>query len=352
MTFKSTEETPAKTREGSDRAADAEAASAAMTQVRAFLEHWSLANANITFIAHRENTVYRVDTVEGKSYALRIRRSGYRSDGEIHSELEWMAMLAREGMCVPMPVTTTDGTRLVSVNKHRADLVTWLSGKPLGSSGKPLNLTDPIATFRTLGKTAARLHRLSDQWVLPKGFERPGWHHDALLGESPLWGRFWDCSGLTTCDAALFSQFREAAGVALTDVHDSLDMGLIHADLVGENILLQPTDPDAIGLIDFDDGAFGYRLFEIATALGKNVNDPQYPALRNALIKGYRELQPIDISDLDLFMAIRAATYVGWSAARKTEPGGEARANRAVVAARVAVTHWLNSTQYKDHTDR
>jgi len=88
---------------------------------------------------------------------------------------------------------------------------------------------------------------------------------------------------------------------------------------------------------------FGYRLFEIATVLGKNVDDTQYPALREALIDGYRELQSLDISALDLFMAIRAATYVGWSAARRTEPGGDVRADRLISAARVAVTHWLNS---------
>jgi len=232
--------------------------------------------------------------------------------------------------------------RLVSIGKYRADLVTWLDGKPLGKSGENLDLTDAIKTFRTLGQTAAKIHLLSDQWTLPQGFERPQWDNDALLGESPLWGRFWDCHGLTAPDAALFSQFREAARVALTNVHNSLDTGLIHADLVGENILLDPTDRGPVALIDFDDCVFGYRLFEIATALGKNVDDPLYPSVRKALIDGYRNLRPIDISDLDLFMAIRAATYVSWSAARKAEPGGDARADRAIRAARVATTHWLN----------
>jgi len=88
---------------------------------------------------------------------------------------------------------------------------------------------------------------------------------------------------------------------------------------------------------------FGYRLFEIATALGKNVDEPQYPALREALIAGYRELRPIDTTTLDLFMAIRAATYVGWNAGRKTESGSDARGERILCAARVAAAHWLNS---------
>jgi len=312
--------------------------------VNAFLEHWSLAHSYVSLAAHRENTVYRVETSQGKSFALRIRRIGYRSDREIISELDWVAMLAKEGLRVPVPVAATDGSRVVRVGKYRADLVTWLNGKPMGSVGEPLALTDAITTFRTLGRTTARLHLLSDRWALPAEFERPRWDEDALLGESPLWGRFWDCQGLKASDAILFTQFRKAARLALTHVHDSLDIGLIHADLVRENILLDPADSSAIALIDFDDGVFGYRLFEIATALGKNVDDPQYPALRAALIEGYREFRSIDISALDLFMAIRAATYVGWSAIRKDEPGGDARADRAIRAARAAILRWQKLT--------
>jgi len=269
------------------------------SQAYAFLEHWSLEKAHVSLAAHRENSVYRVDTPQGRSYALRIRRVG-----------------------------------------------TWLNGKAIGASGESLTLSEATNTFRTLGKTAARLHLLSDQWTMPAGFNRPRWDSDALFGESPLWGRFWDCAELSQSDAGLFTRFREAASKALNSLHDALDMGLIHADLVRENVLVDSADPSAVALIDFDDGVFGYRLFEIATALVKNVNEPQYPAIRDALIEGYRELRPMNTSGLDLFMATRAATYVGWSAARLSEPGGQARFDRVTRAARDAASHWLSTSQY------
>lgn len=314
-----------------------------MIEPQAFLEHWSLAQAKVALAAHRENTVYRVDTEQGSTYALRIRRVGYRTDAEIISELDWMTMLAEAGLSVPVPVAALNGSYMVWVDEFRADLLTWLEGKPMGKSGEPLMLSNPSATFSALGRTAAKLHLLSDQWSVPEGFTRPRWDCDALLGDRPLWGRFWDCAGLSESDAGLFSEFREAATDAINDVHHELDTGLIHADMVRENILLNPSLTDSVALIDFDDGVFGYRLFEIATALGKNVNEPQYPALREALIGGYRELRPIDTSVLELFMAIRAATYVGWSAERKSEPGGEIRADRLLRAARDAVTRWTHS---------
>ncbi len=307
------------------------------------LDQWELGETWISLVAQRENTIYSVQCSDASRYALRIRRVGYRSDAMIDSELDWMVMLAREGLRVPSPITTLKGQRVVRVGKHRADLVTWLDGQPIGTSNKPLSLKDASGIFRILGRTAAQLHLLSDQWVPPVGFVRPRWDADALVGEQPLWGRFWDCPGLTSSDAELFTQLRNAARVNMSNTNESLDIGLIHADLVGENVLLDSNDPSRVALIDFDDGAVGYRVFEIATALGKNVDDPQYLTIRAALIDGYQELRPLDTSQLDMFMAVRAATYVGWSAERLDEPGGAARAERALRATRRATAVWLDS---------
>ena len=44
------------------------------------------------------------------------------------------------------------------------------------------------------------------------------------------------------------------------------DLGLIHADMVHENILI---DGSSLVIIDFDYCGFGYRLFDLATALTK-----------------------------------------------------------------------------------
>ena len=34
-----------------------------------------------------------------------------------------------------------------------------------------------------------------------------------------------------------------------------------------------------LGLLDFDDGGFGFRVFDLATTLLKNLAEPDYPAL-------------------------------------------------------------------------
>ena len=102
---------------------------------------------------------------------------------------------------------------------------------------------------------------------------------------------------------------------------------MIHADLVRENVLLDGT---TLHIIDFDDGGFGFRLFDVATSLPKNRRDPTYPDLRAGLVNGYQNVRPLDMVPLELFMALRAVTYVGWIAPRMEEPGSAIRNTRFI----------------------
>lgn len=296
---------------------------------------WGLPDAQHSFVAGRENRVYRVETAAG-TYALRLKRPGYRGFDALQSELDWLAGMAQAGLCVPTPKPTLSGDLIAEHNGQFADLVTWLSGTPMGQSRVPLTLPDAPATFHMLGQTMAQLHSDCDAWTPPTGFTRGHWDAEGLLGDSPLWGRFWDNPTLDADTRALFLTFRDEARIAL-EVLD-LDYGLIHADLVRENVLLKG---DRLQLIDFDDGGFGFRLFDIATTLLKNRMEPDYPALKSALIAGYHSIRPLDLSALDLFLALRAVTYVGWITPRMAEEGAPARNIRFIAEAKTLCTAYL-----------
>ncbi len=96
-------------------------------------------------------------------------------------------------------------------------------------------------------------------------------------------------------------------------------------------------------MIDFDDGGYGFRLFDIATALVKYLDQPDYAALKDALTQGYLSVRPLDPAPLDLFMAIRAATYVGWNIERINEDGAAARNARFVATARDLARAYLSA---------
>lgn len=288
------------------------------------LDLWGLHGATYSLVAARENAVFKI-TTGTDNYALRLHRAGYRTDAELRSELHWMHAVAEGGIKVPAPIPAPSRALLHVIDGVQVDVLTWLSGSTMDQAlnGHP-NRAD---LFERLGKDMARLHTISDALPLPDGFTRCSWDRDGLLGDAPLWDRFWDNPDLSPHEQTLFLTLRQKADTELATLEATLDYGLIHADLVAANVMV---DGDAVKMIDFDDGGFGFRLFDIATALLKHLDAPDYPALRAALIKGYTSERAIDLAALDLFMMLRAATYVGWNIIRLHEDGGAARNARFI----------------------
>ncbi len=298
--------------------------------VRQALALWGLEAAECSFVAGRENRVYRVTTSTG-DHALRIKRPGYRQEGELLSELAWLEAMDRAGLHVPRPLPSRGGNLLERLGAGFVDVVEWMPGKPMGKSRAPLALENREAVFWALGREMARLHAACDAWQRPAGFRRCHWDIDGLLGEAPVWGRFWDNPTLDRQTKDLFFRFRDVARDRLAKAGAALDPGLVHADLVRENVLL---DGPTIQLIDFDDGGIGFRQFDMATVLLKTIAEPDYQSLKASLIDGYHSQRPLDLSLLDLFIAIRALTYVGWIVPRIHEDGGADRNARFVSEAR------------------
>ncbi len=288
------------------------------------LKFWGMAGADYALVAARENAVYKI-TTGANIYALRLHRKGYRTNAELRSELQWMHAISEGDIKVPIPIPSTSHALLRVIDGVQVDVLSWLSGSTMDvAMNGPI---DRAELFERLGKNMARLHEISDSWVLPDGFSRSSWNRNGLLGDAPLWDCFWKNPELKPEERALFTTMREKANLELADLEQTLDYGLIHADLVAANVIIDGSD---IKLIDFDDGGFGFRLFDIATALLKHLEAPDYPALRASLINGYVSVRPIDIAALDLFMLLRAATYVGWNITRMDEEGATGRNERFV----------------------
>jgi len=302
---------------------------------------WGLEGATCAFVAGRENRVYRVSSSRG-DFALRIKRPGYRREDELVSELLWLEALDRAGLDVPRPLPSQAGRLLEPLGAGFVDVVGWLPGTPLGKSRAPLMLQDRPGVFRAIGSAMARLHEACDAWQRPPGFQRCHWDIEGLLGDAPLWGRFWENPTLDPATRALFLRFCQVARDHLAESAARLDHGLIHADLVRENMLL---DGANIRMIDFDDGGFGYRQFDLATILLKNMAEPDYSDLRAALIEGYHARRALDLSTLQLFLAIRALTYVGWIVPRIREDGGKQRNGRFVAEARALCEAYFQDSQ-------
>ena len=298
---------------------------------------WGLGHARLQFVAGRENQVFRVCDASGE-YALRLKRPGYRTRIEIESELQWMAALDQAGILVPRPVPSLKGQLLEQVDGHLVDLLTWMPGQTLGTLLAACSEANAQVLFQHLGRHMALFHAASDAWVKPDGFSRVTWDAEGLLGEAPLWGRFWEHPALSAEDKALLVDFRTRAAQDLRQRDGGLDRGLIHADLVRENVLVSE---GRMGMLDFDDGGWGYRVFDLATTLLKFLDAVNFDKLKGALLRGYLSVRTIDTDALDLFLALRAVTYVGWIVPRLGEDAAYERSRRYMATARKTCLHYL-----------
>ncbi len=285
------------------------------------IRRWDLDHAEITPIKIRENAVFRVELRNGGRVALRVHRGGYHSDDALQSEFDWMRALTEAGIEVPRVVPSQEGKlfeRVCTVDVpegRQVDVLEWVDGRQLGALESGLQVGDEAvaACYFTLGQISARMHNHTSEWRPPEGFVRHQWCEDGLAGPEPLWGRFWELDQLSASQPALLKEAQIAIkSDLLTYGKSARNFGLIHADLVPENLMV---DGDRVRVIDFDDAGFGWYLFDLATSFYFLRDKSEFSVALEAFLRGYRTFRPLpecDLKLLPLFMAARGTTYLGW----------------------------------------
>ncbi len=290
---------------------DADQADRLTELARAALTRWGDGLGDPKLFKNRENAVFSVERAGGARFALRIHRAAYHSDAALRSELYWMRELEGAGIAVPRVVPALDGSLFVHAEApdvpevRQVDMISWLSGAAADASADDY--------FYRLGGLAARLHDCGARIALPSDFTRHSWDDAALLGPDPLWGRFWELPALTADQRDLLQAARTQAATELASYGKAPDRyGMIHADLIRDNVI---EDGARLQAIDFDDSGFGWYMFELATIICANLNRADLPQLQEQLFAGYRAVRPLSQADLDrlpLFLFLRASTYLGW----------------------------------------
>lgn len=292
----------------------------ALEFARAAMAHWGVENTP-RLIKNRENAVFETVAPDGTKAALRLHRPAYQSDDSIRSELWWAEALVASGMDVPMPVRTVSGDVLAKIPEagRVASLVTWCNGIPLGEGDMPLagSYARQEALHIALGAELARLHIASDASDLPKEFVRPVLDLEALLGNKPAWGCFWNNPALTDVEVDLLQAARTKLREVIVQHTDAGgDFGLIHADALRENVMV---NGDQVRLIDFDDGVYGFRMYDLGVAMSQNWDQPNRAELGAALLRGYvseRALPDEAESLLEAFTVMRGLASCGWVISR------------------------------------
>jgi Ser/Thr protein kinase RdoA (MazF antagonist) len=287
---------------------------------RAALTAFGLPETEPHPIGKSENVVFRADAPDGTTWALRLHRPGYHALPALESDRELTAHLAASGLIVPTGRRTASGAWYTEVGTpdpegtRLAGMTLWHPGQTLADL---LGKDRSPATwdwFERTGALLADLHNATSGWTQPPGFTRHRLDLEGLVGETPFWGRFWDVPGLSAEERGLLSEARSLVAARLAGLTDPLI--LIHADAHPANVLVSG---DRLGLIDFDDCAWGWPVFDMAVTLWSSTSEPQFAALRDRCLAGYasRRALPQDLlGQLDLFLLTRSLMLIGWCADR------------------------------------
>ena len=300
---------------------------------REALAHFGLDPAvELSLLKRRENHVYSL-THEGTDYVLRVHRQGYHSDEELGCELDFVSALHAHGVAVPSFIRANDGRGFCVVGEthpagpHQVDLQLLIVNE--GNFGDERSGVDGSAAldpadFSQLGALIAEVHDATERSGYAMAVPRDDWDLDGLVGAEPAWGDPLRIAELAGADreavVAAIARIREVLGDYGTPAHR---FGPIHADLTPENVLRTPS---GLVLIDFDDFAAGWHLFDLATALYFFTPHPRGGEYRDALFAGYEGVRPLDPADHAAFPAMllaRGLTYLGWAADRRGEPTAE-----------------------------
>lgn len=262
-----------------------------------------------TLQLHLANTTFRVTDGSGAQYVLRVAQPNYRTEAQLRSEAIWLAALRREtDLGVPEPVATASGDWLTvvaadGVPEARACLLfRWVEGR--------FRRHGPSAAdLRRVGGFMARLHAHTRTFTPPNGFTRPS-------GDVLTWLGYWlEPGGVDPEGTFIPAEDRALLDAAARRIHAQVAalgtgpdrFGLIHTDLHHGNVLFHHGEVRAI---DFDDSGFEPYVYDPAVTLWAVRRQPNYPALRDALLDGYAAVGSLPIGTDTLLDPLIAGRYL------------------------------------------
>lgn len=262
----------------------------------------------LSLIHVSENKTFRIDSVDGRRFALRLARPGYHTAPEFTSEVAWIEALRMESVvAVAGPVRGRDGNHVQQIASNNALLFEWADGSEPVMSDNLLSLAEQV------GALAAHLHHHALDWQRPAGFIRPRWDFHAALGNDIRWGDWRKGLGVEAQMLPLLSRTVVGIEHQLTAYGQSKQrFNLIHGDLRLANLLI---DKGAITVIDFDDCGFGWLMYDAASMISFHEHETQAPQMIQHWIEGYRRIRNLTSDDeaaIQTLIMFRRLLLLAW----------------------------------------
>lgn len=267
-----------------------------MPLAREALTAWPIEVRRVRLIAVSVNVLFRVDTTDGRRYALRVFTPHELHLPQAAAEMLWLDHLAAEApeLGAPWQVPARDGRRQVTASApgvpepRVCQLLTWVPGRMLGN--------DPSRDdYRRLGALMARMHLIAERFPIPEGFGALRW--DRVCYFSRDWEAAFDPAYDHLFDADTRAMLRRATArcsATLAKVAAMPGPMIMHGDLHPWNV---HRVRDRLIPLDFADLTVGQPIQDVAISLFYLTKHADYPGLCAAFEEGYSALRPWPAAD-------------------------------------------------------
>lgn len=247
------------------------------------------------------NTLFRVDTVDGPTLALRLSPEGtIHAPGNEIAEAEWLGALRRDTtLRVPELHKTADGALMVEIGSRdvpgvrRCAVFGWLPGEPMSR-----NPTADLAA--KAGRISATLHQHG-------ALHSPPSPPTVLVADRVIYWRMASLlDELIPSYGSLFTEATERAQQVIDRLwrHPPHPAHLVHGDLTLYNIM---AFKGRLTPIDFQDMVWGFELQDVAITIASLRTFDDADALVSAFFSGYAQVRTLPEHDVETLEGLIAA---------------------------------------------
>jgi Ser/Thr protein kinase RdoA (MazF antagonist) len=252
------------------------------------LDQYEFEVVDIQLIGMRVNTVFRVRTIDGPSYIIRICGLGWRTIVDLQSEIAWLRALSRDtDIGAPEPQPTRNGDFIVRARAEGVPearhcvVLSWIPGTLLGA-----RLTE--ANLYKMGVLFGRMHEHAADFTPPQGFTQRKADTIYACGERDVLFDDPYRDAFTPRTQEIFERTRANINEAFERLYaNPTGFRVIHNDLHHNNVKIHR---GCLRPFDFEHTMWGYPVQDFAVAIQGlmiRVGCDEFEPLQRAFRAGY-----------------------------------------------------------------
>ena len=287
------------------------------------LAEYSLEVEWIKFLTIETNTMFKIQSTDGKKFVLRIYSDEETTLRENQAEIFWLERLIRDtDIKVTEPVARRDGEYISIISvpgapaERRCVLFKWVPGRTLENYLNSENYYKYGQVLAQLHNHASTLNPLPVN-IIPKKWDNVFYYPDEpVVYNTPRYAHLFPSGRIEILENVI----ERADGVFEKLFADQERQILIHGDLHYWNVHLYRGE---LYVIDFEDINLGYPVQDVAVTLSYGRQREGYAMWKDVFKQGYSSIRswPIDGEKIiETLIAARSVMFINYVARIDSSP--------------------------------